>query len=400
MKSHLPEDLILLVGSNPLPNFVSVALLRPKRVHLVHSEETKTVCQRLANCLGKQLQCEVVGTEKYRIGNASDVSEIRRIAERLPMGCALNYTGGTKVMAAHVLDVWKHQKGGRDDWASYLDDKSDKLLFDDGTEVAIEEKVPMALTTLTDGLHGLQVKTRTPVPGGPTEDDAAVVAKAVCGQVSLASQLYQHSHKSTDRGVKWKTAKEVREQPISLASVGAELSASLIPREGSTSAQIDVWLRFLGGDWLEDYVASLLYGVQSKAPVVEGAPPNWFIHKGVTDNSRRDFEVDVVLLRGHRLYAVSCTTEAQDHHLCQSKLFEVALRARQLGGDLARFAFVCLLSRDSQGNEWADILENKIGSAWEAHFRPRVFGLRHLREWIGTNGTNGNLSSLQEWLTQ
>ncbi len=396
----MSDDLTLLVGSNSLPNYVATAILRPQRVHLIHSEDTKVVCQRLADCLRKHFGCEAVNPGNYRIGNATSVQEIRRVAERLPTGCALNYTGGTKVMAAHVLDVWKQKRGGCDARASYLDDKSDKLLFDDETEIPIKQKVQIALSTLTDELHGLEVKTRTPIAGGPTDQDATIVAKAVCGKVSLADQLYQQSHKETDRGLKWKTAREAREQPIPLASIGADLSAAEIPCEGSTSAQIEAWLRFLGGDWLEDYVALLLDGSLSNVADADDDQSKWSIHKGVTDNSKKDFEVDVVLLRGHRLYAVSCTTEAQNYHLCQSKLFEVALRARQLGGDLARFAFICLLDRDSNGNDWAGVLEDKIGSSWESHCKPRVFGLRHLREWIGTSGTDGNLTSLQQWLSQ
>src|SRR5690606_10157904 len=104
---------------------------------------------------------------------------------------------------------------------------------------------------------------------------------------------------------------------------------------------------------------------------------------------KTEFEVDVALIRGHRLYVVSCTT-AQEKALCKSKLFEVAMRARHMGGDLARSALVCL--RDDVGQ-----LRSDIASVWDAPNGPAVFGLADLREWAGTYGPT-NTGSLMDWL--
>jgi hypothetical protein len=70
----------------------------------------------------------------------------------------------------------------------------------------------------------------------------------------------------------------------------------------------------------------------------------------------------------------------------------VALRARQLGGDLTRFAFVCLLGQNN-GQEKSSILEQQARSAWDAPNKPCVFGLSHVRNWL-----SGNMNDLREWL--
>ncbi len=79
--------------------------------------------------------------------------------------------------------------------------------------------------------------------------------------------------------------------------------------------------------------------------------------------------------------------------MCKSKLFEVALCARQLGGDLTRFAFVCLLGQNNQGQEKSAVLQQQARSAWDAPNKPRVFGLSHVRNWL-----TGNTTDLREWL--
>ena len=103
------------------------------------------------------------------------------------------------------------------------------------------------------------------------------------------------------------------------------------------------------------------------------------------------FEIDVALVRGHRLYVISCTTDTT-LGLCKSKLFEVAMRARQLGGDLARFALVSLLH-----GAHIDQLKNDVADVWEAPNPPRAFGMDDLKEWAGIQG-QPNTSSLMEWL--
>jgi hypothetical protein len=96
------------------------------------------------------------------------------------------------------------------------------------------------------------------------------------------------------------------------------------------------------------------------------------------------------------LYVLSCTTDSKKAR-CKSKLFEVAMRARQMGGDLARSALVCFLDGGDASGPYVDQLRSDIASLWEAPNVPAVFGLADLREWAGVGG-KPNFASLREWL--
>ena len=112
--------------------------------------------------------------------------------------------------------------------------------------------------------------------------------------------------------------------------------------------------------------------------------------------SGREFEVDVVLVRGHRLFLISCTTDTTLAQ-CKSKLFEVAMRARQLGGDLARSALVCLIDGTNEKGPLVDQLRHDVAGVWEAPNTPRVFGAADLREWAGLHD-EPDLRTLRDWL--
>jgi hypothetical protein len=186
-------------------------------------------------------------------------------------------------------------------------------------------------------------------------------------------------------------ATEFREKPIRPDTFKIKINQAEIPAPGWKTKTVNAWARFLRGNWLEEWVAESCRNVlpPSRAAVYTD------IH--ATGNGR-EFEADVLVIRGHRLYVISCTSAAEVG-LCKEKLYEVALRARQLGGDLTRFAFVCLLNKDDKNNDWSDVLQNQVSSAWDVPNKPRVFGLKHLQSWMGGDGKEPDLSALSDWLT-
>ena len=385
--SAQPEDLILLVGSNPLPNYLAAMHLRPKRVHLIFTEETKAVRRRLSECL-RSSGIEVVDKPEYQLDDAVDAGKIRRLTSHLPKNAGLNYTGGTKTMATHVHAKWLADLGGKDSFASYLDDRGGLLRFDDGMTQPLAAQLDLA--TLCK-LHGLQHEVRSEVQGGPTEEQIIALTRALTNPPDRAARLYQRLNAD---GKRIKPAK-LKAEPLvrtEFDEMGCDSLANPIPASDWPNKRIERWIDILSGEWLEEHVASLVRGLKLSATAIHVGVQAW------DDESRRreddcNFEVDVLVLRGHRLYAISCTTESTNAGLCKSKLFEVALRARQLGGDLTRFAFVCLLGQNKEGQEKSAILERQARSAWDAPNKPRVFGLSHVRNWL-----SGNRSDLQEWL--
>lgn len=187
MNVHL-TDLILLVGSNPLPNYLAAMLLRPQRVHLIFTEETRAVRRRLSDCLrGSGSGIEVVDKPEYQLADAIDAQMIRRIVTHLPENAGLNYTGGTKTMATHIHAQWLASRGGKDTFASYLDDRGGQLRLDDGTTKPLQ--ITLDLDTLCK-LHGLKHKERSTVDGGPAADQIVQAAGALTNPPSRAACLY------------------------------------------------------------------------------------------------------------------------------------------------------------------------------------------------------------------
>ncbi len=170
------------------------------------------------------------------------------------------------------------------------------------------------------------------------------------------------------------------------------MTATTIPDSDWTGARYEAWDDFLTGGWLERWTASVI-----RSCLGASAAPETGIHCKRGKAVATEFEIDVALIRGHRLYVVSRTTEHEKKALCKSKVFEVAMRARQMGGDLARSALVCLLDGSNDNGLYVDQIRSDIAGIWDAPNLPRVFGLADLREWAGTSGT-ANLGSLKEWL--
>lgn len=185
---------------------------------------------------------------------------------------------------------------------------------------------------------------------------------------------------------------QAKEEPWLPSGKGLSLSVSKVPEQNWNKATYEKWDDFLCGGWLEEWAAKKIRTcINASAEAVEVG-----VRCQRKFSPKVEFEIDVALIRGHRLYVVSCST-AQKKALCKSKLFEVAMRARQMGGDLARSALVCLLHGDDGGGSYVDQLRSDIKSLWDAPNVPGVFGLDDLREWHGASG-DPNLESLRQWL--
>lgn len=147
------------------------------------------------------------------------------------------------------------------------------------------------------------------------------------------------------------------------------------------------WYAFIGGEWLEEWLGHAIKDLE--------LTPNPEIVVGVNalrGNEKANLEVDIAVVRAHRSYFISCTTDTTKH-ICKSKLFEVAIRSRQLGGDLARAALVCLADDDTVG-----ALRRDIDNVWGATNTTRVFGLSDIKSWSGHAGADANTTALRIWL--
>jgi hypothetical protein len=377
-KSKSVQKLILLIGSNPMPNFISVLMFKPQKVWFCYTSQTEKVKKNLESVLKEVYSFE---SEEIFMPNAGDPENVRKAFEQIEINenTYLNYTGGTKVMAAQVRMVFE-QKGGDKSRAFYIYEPDGLMRFDNGNENELEVKTLEPTTIFS--LHGIEVKSKREkqIVSHPSLDDAKKITKEILKNPDLANKLYD-LQKENGKDLSFTDAKK---KPVNLQKeFGLDLSIKFFPEDNWNKATYEKWGKFLHGVWLEEVVGDLIKSLYPKDPIQIGTD---------CQKNDRQFEIDVILTKGHRLYVVSCTT-SQELGLCKSKLFEIAVRARQLGGDLARSAFVCLLYGGNDQGPYIDQLRNDIKDLWDAPNTPRVFGLDHLREWM-----NGRLKSLKEWL--
>ncbi len=400
------RTLVLLVGSNPLPNYLAACALRPSRIALVHTKATEDAKNRLQRELGRSLG-EGIAFDELLVRDATCATTVRRVLDPLMVSkdgqdVLLNYTGGTKVMAAHARMVFA-KSGGRPEHASYLDeggrdkdgvDHEPRLRFDDGNWKALAEypNVPLTLATLF-ALHGITSEEEQPKNPAPTTEDAREILHKVLRDVPLAKALYCERQR----------LEELRSSPRKAASEpfrADRYGLSLSLREFPTSEHLDQlgsteerkswfrqWYSFIGGGWLEVWLGDQIRSLKlSPAPEVRVG-----VNAG-RGEKKVQLEVDIVVIRGYRSYFISCTTDTSKS-LCKSKLFEVAVRSRQLGGDLARAALVCLADDPT-----VDALEADIADLWYARNTPKVFGLSKVLAWSDYEGKQPNQEELKSWL--
>lgn len=331
-------------------------------------------------------KCGVSVFEETCIDDATDAAKVRSVFGAVPCEAHLHYTGGTKIMAAHARMAFR-EAGGKDEQASYLDERRGLLRFDHGHVIDLaKERLALTLFDVLE-LHGIEPKKkRQKFSSDKILADAKKIRDNVLKSPQLAGHLFRIHRENQKKRRSLKTAKQ---QPVSMKDLGLDLSVCQVPENDWNREQYEEWCDFLGGGWLEIWCGSLVQDIARERKVLVG------LH--CERAGGRQFEIDVAFVRDFRFYVMSCTTSTKVD-MCKSKLFEVAMRARQMGGDLARSCLVCLLhGSDSSGVSKVDQLRNDVADIWDAPNTPRVFALDDLKEWAGIDGPKST-RSLEEWL--
>lgn len=152
MEQYQVDRLFVLVGENPLPNYVAARSLLKESgtVYLVHSTDTTSKAESLKRNLPS------IKTEKISLGSKETNSQYIRVqiqkkvedilqnsSEKQTFG--LNYTGGTKAMSVHSYRALFDVDGVDNPVFSYLDARNLQMLIDRGNDVPISEKINLKL---------------------------------------------------------------------------------------------------------------------------------------------------------------------------------------------------------------------------------------------------------------
>lgn len=415
------KHLVLLVGSNPLPNAVASQLLVKAEgvVSLVHSQGTARIANNLKNWIEARRRSENLQIYLKQVDESNPFSVydgVKQILDKVDcsVDCSsvgLNYTGGTKVMSVHAyraVQEWAGEKKVSPVF-SYLDARTLEMMFED-PEMRSEQRIPAGLAiqlTIDDllALHGLQRKSSSNrEPFLPKSAFALAQTLADPNRINewkewICKELRSKA-KRDDRKEESKSKSESEGVQIEFSlddCFGKFLQASrskLSIPEGSNATQLTATIsekdlgqlcHWLDGKWLEDYVFVSVQSLKQDLSINDFAQSFDIKKHGSATDSGFKFEIDVVAVRGYQLFVFSCSTSKEKGRL-KPKLFEAYVRARQLGGDEARVALVCL--SDDPHN-----LEREMQRDFAAEGQIKVFGQthikdlgNHIREWILQQG--------------
>ncbi len=375
LDNYKADHLFLLIGENPLPNYVAANLMLNKggTAYLVHTADTLTEATRLQ----KILQHELNGFKAIELHSLNDYESDayyiqKEINEKLEsikgVKIGLNYTGGTKAMSAHSYRALFYEKKSDKTYRqreniifSYLDPRKLEMCIDreDNERIRLKirpETLPVELVKIFQ-LHGLEFKQK-PTTTAQLPNLAGKLASIF--DEDSARKLWidwyykvfcEKARKKKENGWgNWKSKTDLSALLISLDNLPSEIVTAfeqekLLASDGKLAlseakttkafTEIEHFCRWLDGVWLEHYALKQIQDIANNQGINDYGL-NFEIK--LTDTEK--FEFDVAFTRGHQLFAISCTTTS-DRKLCKSKLFEAYLRARQMGGDEARVALVC-----------------------------------------------------------
>lgn len=375
-------DLVLLIGTNPLPNLVVADYLLQKhprltKIWLVHSEKTQQQsgtnehARNLIKLLYQRWPSHVAlasAPEMIALSDVSMATEIykdleKQLLKRLsPSGLVhLNYTGGTKSMSVHVYAAL-HQNIRDKIEFSYLDARTFRLISDNPAVMVMEADLRHHVSLSFEdmiALHGFERKNKD--QDNPLTTCLPVYEHLlqeggwhlIYGDEGFDRNLFMDRNDKGQLASKISRLTESNREKMALTSRN-DAFMELINRmpeayrlyrpdgtlnDSLSASHFKSAVKYIDGLWLEDYLFNLLSGKLNR-PRLE-FQKDWQITKPEW-GGQLDFQLDVITVNGYQLTGISCTM-SDEKPVCKSKGFEIIHRTRQIGGDEAKAVLVTRL---------------------------------------------------------
>lgn len=422
-------DLVLLVGTNPLPNYVVADYFLKKQHNLkiwfVFTTQTKKIKQNIQAVL--QNNHPNIPDESFADLYLKDPWNPESIQNELSKAinatdnlknAHLNYTGGTKAMSAVAYSVMKEFGSN----LSYLSARDYKIVFDNGVKSeSLLEQIKISFNDLIE-LHGynicgsihqsihedainymrelIEAEKYTELKEGKgsynrknyfanKDGDCASLPKQ-------RSSVVKEDKKKALSDDCWENLKAFK--PNEYFKTLANKFGEDFFLDGNFNQKIrsEIFsqvVKFIDGQWLEEYVYTQLKSHQELFDEIEMSQeikqPSW--------DDQLKFELDVVLLKGYQLVGISCTTDSSKSR-CKQKAFEIIHRTRQIGGDEARPILVCALKNEGQDkvkpNESKEALQKEMDIEMGSKNSILILGIEdwkidrlipQIKEYLGVN---------------
>lgn len=377
------DHLFLLIGTNPLPNYVAAMLLthETSTIYLLHSDGTSGISTKpFATFLQDVLKTQKPGVTIIPRGiHDTNGTLIERQLQtilndaNLPISIkvGLNYTGGTKAMSVHTYRFLAAQLPQTT--FSYLDAHKLTLHIDGVAAYPVGHSLTVSLSELA-ALHGYEL-------GSLRQESQHKVLVQALAQVHTSSQEYQQWKKWLNKQpltdlpemTDAPALRRIRQAMDTLCG-GQATPELFVEKMGFPGRKLESCRKWFMGTWLEELA---LDAIASNAAALDLRHYGIGLHpmpKQIDDKGawpRKEFDLDVAVLYGYQLFVVSCIRSQDEEGETKRHLFEAYLRAKQLGGDEAKVALLSLVDHPIR-------VETEIQREWLAAGQIRVFGRNDL----------------------
>ncbi len=381
--------LILLIGSNPLPNYIvghylkknraeADVLPEPDKIILLHSGDTEKFARKIseqlkiqpeyANLKDKEREPSVIvkGIQD-KLDSLSKTDEISSIH--------LNYTGGTKPMSlfSHTaVREWIEKEKKKDKIRvilSDIDPKNHKIVLREKPDYPLDgdllDHVKPDIKTILE-LHNMRIDSagqkdccfspeitnlfaKQAIEKSRKKDKDNKREKPIPKELKGINITLKGRHDEEKEKYLEKNSDKLNDLMEKTNNFFPYLSEHFENRTNIIQCPNLSFIKFIKEDgWLEDFILNTLIKLKesSRIDIHE-------IKKNVRASyDKRETQLDVVAIRGYKLFLISCTTD-DGIKTVKEKAFEAIYRAEQLGGEHAK-AIVVSLMYNNYEKGWED----------------------------------------------
>lgn len=360
-------NLVLLIGTNPLPNYVVAKYFLKsfdylKNIFFIHSSgnkfqsSTKEFADNIIEVLKSDNSLSNVSLMYLSLSDIenqkTNYSDLNSGFENLYCNekVHLNYTGGTKTMGIHVYNFLKDKfKGNFEN--SYLSAKIFKLVNENGDLISddLRKEVLLNFKDLIK-LHGF-IRTNNDFEYGFENAIEKFEEYIEKNEIDKYFESYDRTKFISNSGKLIETSDNLKRKNFSINGKLLEIN-NLFPKESQLfdsngqlqkplpdNKKIKRTIEFIDGKWLEEYFFKIL---SENLPKNMQIYKNWEFRKP-SWSLNLIFELDVIIINGYQLCGVSVTTLSKKAK-CKHKGFEIIMRTKQMGGDEAKSILVTRLS--------------------------------------------------------
>lgn len=376
--------LILLIGSNPLPNYIvakyltgieediEAKLIKPDLIILVHTTETERFARQIQSVLNllADIKIEEIKLEengrKPKIIRKKIIEKLDEIKSKNKINSIhLNYIGGTKTMAVQTVkavEEWLKDKMDTDFVLSDVDPRIHKIIISENGIGFPKTRCLLDIVKLTTAellkLHGMKIRDHGKSELEIDESDLIEFCRQLLEKYksdearnfnkklrSISGEFDRVKIKDEDD----KETEQIINNSEKILNIKKEIMDQLpiLKKIVFTASNPNIFfIKFVTGGWLEQLVQrSLIHLKPTIYPAVNE------VRCGVkAEYEKRSTEIDVIAIQGYQLYLFSCTTSNKISDV-KHKAFEAIYRAEQLGGEHAKVIIVCTLFNDYNNDE-------------------------------------------------